>query len=252
MLEDLEREDPPLVERLAQPHGDMQRRPWPADRTCLEVPFLTPVPGSPVLESHSMTGAEAKSRPSSQADGLMSAGTRPSHEVSPATARITTPKSVQWNTVRAGGVGQALIARLWRATRNALIPLGAHGDNECGAPTCAALVPCAAAPQHNAPRRPGSGCGASEPDGYRSSASHSSGQTPRRSHPREEQRTLGSVRGLPEPARRRSVPPAKSRSDREAVDNPSSRADLRRTHQCPPERWTPLTRMPLTAAYESA
>ena len=29
-----------------------------------------------------------------------SAGTRPSHEVSPATARITTPKSVQWNTVR--------------------------------------------------------------------------------------------------------------------------------------------------------
>jgi hypothetical protein len=25
MLEDLEREDPPLVKRLAQPHGDMQR-----------------------------------------------------------------------------------------------------------------------------------------------------------------------------------------------------------------------------------
>jgi hypothetical protein len=34
-LEDLEREDPPLVERLAQAHRDMQRQPWPADRTCL-------------------------------------------------------------------------------------------------------------------------------------------------------------------------------------------------------------------------
>ncbi len=33
MLEDLEREGPPLVKRFAQPHGDMQRfqgRPWPA------------------------------------------------------------------------------------------------------------------------------------------------------------------------------------------------------------------------------
>jgi hypothetical protein len=70
----------------------------------------------------------------------------------------------------------------------------------------------------------------------------------RSSHRREEPRTLGSARGLPELARRRSVSTAKSRSDREAVDNPSSGADLRRTHQCPPDRWTPLTQMPLTRA----
>jgi hypothetical protein len=31
-------------------------------------------------------------------------------------------------------------------------------------------------------------------------------------------------------------------------NSPPSRADLRRTHRCPPDRWTPLTRMPLTRA----
>ena len=122
------------------------------------------------------------------------------------------------------------------APRNALIALGAHGDDWWRRGTAhhgdlradaAPPSPMATAPQRHT----------------------TVAERPlRRSYPREEPRMLGSARGLPELARRRSVSTAKSRSDREAVDNPSSGADLRRTHHCPPDRWTPLTQMPLTRA----